>query len=82
MKTFMKKALLELLKKEGIPVVENMDYILEYVTSAQIGIISYWMVEKDMDLPISEIGAMIRGITNHGPVGYLKKQKAITTDNG
>jgi len=81
MKAFVKNTLLELLKKENIPVVENMDYILEYITSAQLGIISYWMVEKDMDIPVSEIGAMIKEITNHGPVGYLKEQKAITTDN-
>ncbi len=78
MKAYIKKTLLELFKKENIPVVENMDYIMEYVTSAQFGMISYWLVEKDMDLPVSEIGAMTKEFTLHGPVGYLKKLKAVT----
>jgi len=73
-KTIIKKTLKEIFEKENIPKVENMEYVMEYISSAQIGIISYWLVENNMDLPISELGNMIKQITLHGPVGYLKLQ--------
>jgi len=73
-KTLIKKTLRELFQKEKIPNVENMEYVIEYISSAQIGIISYWMVVNNMELPVSELGYMIKTITLHGPVGYLKLQ--------
>ena len=75
LKKLIKKTLSELFQKENITDIANADYIMEYISSAQIGIISYWMVEKNMDLPISELGAMIKEITLHGPVGYLKRSE-------
>jgi AcrR family transcriptional regulator len=71
MKTILKRTLRDLLKKENIPNVKNMEYIMEYISSAQIGIISFWL-NNDMALPIKELGNMIKTITLHGPVGYLK----------
>lgn len=73
MKTIIKKTLRELIQKEDIPFVENMEYVMEYVSSAQIGIISFWL-QNDMDVPVKELGNMIKKITLHGPVGYLKMQ--------
>ncbi len=73
MKTIIKKTLGDLFQKEKIPNVENMEYVMEYISSAQIGIISFWLM-NDMALPISELGNMIKTITLHGPVGYLKTQ--------
>lgn len=46
---------------------------MEYISSAQIGIISYWL-QNDMELPVKELGEMIRQITLHGPVGFLKSK--------
>ncbi len=71
MKAILKRTLRDLLKKENIPNVENMEYVMEYISSAQIGIISFWL-KNDMTLPINELGNMIKAITLHGPIGYLK----------
>jgi len=73
-KKIIKKTLREIFRKEQIPQVENLEYVMEYISSAQIGIISYWLVENNMELPIAELGYMIKQITLHGPVGYLKLQ--------
>lgn len=71
-KSIIKKTLRELFREEKVPEIENMEYLMEYIASAQIGIISYWMVENNMALPISQLGNMIKKITLYGPVGYLK----------
>lgn len=70
-KTILKKTLQEMLAKEQIPKVENMEYVMEFVASAQIGLISHWLA-KDMSLPINELGEMIKVLLLHGPVGYMK----------
>lgn len=75
-KTIMKKTLRELIQKENISQVENLEYVIEYISSAQIGILSFWL-QNDMELPVAELGNMIKQITLHGPVGYLKSQAAI-----
>lgn len=77
-KAIIKKTLRELFEKENIPKVENMEYVMEYISSAQIGIISYWLIENNMELPVAELGNMIKQITLHGPVGYLKLKIAST----
>jgi AcrR family transcriptional regulator len=74
LKKMIKKTLRELFRKENIPEVPNIDYIMEYISSAQIGIVSYWLVEKNMEMSISELGAIIQEVTRHGPVGYLKNK--------
>ena len=74
-KGILKKTLREMLKNEHIPEVENMEYIMEFISSAQIGIISHWLA-NDMVLPINDLGEMIKKILLHGPVGYLKMQIA------
>ncbi|HVI41246.1 MAG TPA: TetR/AcrR family transcriptional regulator [Anaerovoracaceae bacterium] len=73
-KKIIKKTLREIFRKEQLPQVENLEYVMEYISSAQIGIISYWLVENNMELPVPELGNMIKQITLHGPVGYLKYQ--------
>jgi AcrR family transcriptional regulator len=75
-KTIMKKTLREMLNNEQIPEIPNMEYIMEFVASAQIGIISHWLA-NNMALPVSDLGEMIKGIILHGPVGYLKMQVDI-----
>ena len=72
-KAIIKKTLGELFRKENIPQLDNMEYVMEYISSAQIGIISFWL-QNDMSLPVTELGNMIKQITLHGPVGYLKSQ--------
>jgi AcrR family transcriptional regulator len=74
-KTILKKTLREMLKNEQFPEVENMEYIIEFISSGQIGIISHWLA-NDMALPINELGEMIKKILLHGPVGYLKMEMA------
>lgn len=75
-KTILKKTLKELLKKEQIPEVENMEYIMEFVCSGQIGIISHWLA-NDMAISVNELGELIKKILLHGPVGYMKMQMQI-----
>lgn len=72
-KAIIKKVLKEVLQKEKIPQFEHLEYVMEYISSAQIGIISYWL-HNDMEVPISEMGEMIKQITLHGPVGFLKSE--------
>lgn len=72
-KTIIKKTLRELLEKENIPHIENMEYVIEYISSAQIGIISFWL-QNNMVLPVKDLGELIKMITLHGPVGFLKMQ--------
>ncbi len=71
LKKVIKKTLRELLQKEKVPHIDNMEYVMEYISSAQIGIISFWL-QKEMALPVNELGNMIKQITLHGPVGFLK----------
>ncbi len=72
-KKIIKKTMKEIFLKEQIPHVENFEYVMEYISSAQIGIITYWL-ENDMVLPVPELGNMIKQITLHGPVGYLRSE--------
>ncbi|MEL7656090.1 MAG: TetR-like C-terminal domain-containing protein [Bacillota bacterium] len=74
LKKIIKSLLGEIFRKEQLPQVKNLEYVMEYISSAQIGIISFWLVDNNMELPITEIGDMIKQITLHGPVGYVKKQ--------
>jgi AcrR family transcriptional regulator len=72
-KTILKKTLRELLQKEQIPEIENLEYVMEFISSGMIGIISFWMM-NDMALSIEKLGEMIKKILLHGPVGHLKMQ--------
>ena len=81
-KTIIKKTLKELIQQENVPTVPHMDYVMEYMASAQIGLISYWM-QNDMDLSIEEIGGMSKQFILHGPIGFLKRQPAgLDTQSG
>lgn len=71
MKKVVKSCLEEQLLKEQIPVHPRIDYVMEYIASAQIGLMSYWM-QKEMEIPIEELGEMIKKISLHGPLGYLR----------
>lgn len=74
-KAIIKKTLKELFRQEHIPMVPHMDYVMEYMASAQIGLISYWM-QNDMELPIEELGSLIKELLLHGPIGFLKAHQA------
>lgn len=76
MKKIIKKTLKDLLQKENTPPIENFEYVMEYISSAQIGIISFWL-SNDMALPVAELGDLIRRITLNGPIGFLKMQAAV-----
>lgn len=71
-KGIVKNTVYEIFKREQIAPAKNMEYVIEYIASAQIGIISYWMVEEDMALPVEELGEMVKEIILHGPIEYLK----------
>lgn len=72
-KAILKKTLREMLKNEHIPEIENMEYVMEFISSGMIGIISHWLA-NDMAIPVEEMGEMIKKVMNHGPLGYLKMQ--------
>lgn len=75
MKSIIKKTLRELIQAEKILPFKNMEYVIEYISSAQLGIISFWL-QNDMELPVTELGDMIKKITLNGPVGFLKMEQS------
>lgn len=52
---------------------KNLDYIMEYVSSAQLGLLSYWL-RKDMELDIDEFEVIMKRINLNGPLSYLRSE--------
>lgn len=75
LKDIVKKTITRLLLDENIPVVPRAEYIMEYMASAQIGLISYW-IQSDLEMPVEEMGELIKEVSLHGPVGYIKGEYA------
>lgn len=75
-KKIIKKTMKELFRQEHLPMIPNLDYIMEYIASAQIGLISYW-IQNDMEMSIEEMGNLMKQVLLHGPIGYLKMQQII-----
>lgn len=75
-KSILKRTLKELLLQEHVPIISNIDYVMEYMASAQIGLISYWL-QNDMELSIAEIGELTKQFAMHGPIGFLKLQQVV-----
>ncbi|QOX64763.1 TetR/AcrR family transcriptional regulator [Anoxybacterium hadale] len=69
-KNFVKQTLRMLMLQENLPVVPRTEYVMEYMASAQIGLITLW-IQRDMEVPLEEMGDLIREISLHGPVGYI-----------
>jgi len=74
LKAIIKKNLLELLKGVELQKVSYLDYIVEYVASAQIGVLTYWL-QNEMELPMEVIGDILKKMSLFGPIGYMKLQK-------
>jgi len=74
LKAIIKKNLLELLKGVELQKVSYLDYIVEYVASAQIGVLTYWL-QNEMELPMEVIGDLLKKMSLLGPIGYMKLQK-------
>lgn len=74
LKSIIKKNLLELLKGVELQKVSYLDYIVEYVASAQIGVLTYWL-QNEMELPMEVIGDLLKKMSLFGPIGYMKLQK-------
>ena len=74
-KTIMKRTIVELFLQEHIPMIPNQEYVMEFLASAQIGLVSYW-IQKDMEMTIEEIGNLMKQMLLHGPIGYLKSLQA------
>ncbi len=70
-KSIVKETILGIFQQERIPALPRMDYVLEYMASAQVGLISYW-IQNDMKIPIHEMGDLIKALMLNGPVGYVK----------
>jgi AcrR family transcriptional regulator len=70
-KNIVKKTLHHLMQQENLPIVPRTEYVMEYMASAQIGLITFW-IQRDLEVPIEEMGELIREISLHGPVGYIK----------
>ena len=74
-KTIMKKTIVELFHQEQIPLIPSQEYVMEFMASAQIGLISYWL-QKDMELSVEELGNLVKQLLLHGPIGYMKMLQA------
>jgi len=51
----------------------KLKYALEYVSSAQLGMIGYWF-KNNMELPIEELGKIIEKINQNGVITYISKE--------
>lgn len=83
-KTIIKKTMGDLIQKEKIPPVENIEYVMEYLASAHLGVISFWL-QNEMSLPVNELGRLVQQAALHGPMRLLLGQEedhAETTPNG
>lgn len=69
-KSLLKKKLFDLGQGES----EQVEYIIEYITSAQIGMITHW-VQQDFKAPVDELGRIIRAVNLKGPITYLIQLK-------
>lgn len=72
MKSIAKKTLTQLMEDQNIPKPPRAEYVMEYMTSAQVGLITFWL-QNDMEMPVEELGELIKEISLHGPVGYVKE---------
>lgn len=79
MKKVIKETIAEVLQVEEISHIKNIEYIIEYISSAQIGLISFWL-SNNMAISIIELSKLIRQITLLGPIEFLKIQ-AEANDN-
>lgn len=50
--------------------MEIQEYVLEYLASAQLGLITYWY-QNNMELPIAELVALIKQVNYNGPFSLL-----------
>lgn len=57
----------------------EFDYILEYVLSAMIGIMSYW-VRQEQPLPPEELIKLIQDLMEHGVMKRISNQEKQTAD--
>lgn len=71
-KDMAKKNLREVFVNENIAPHQNLDYVLEYITSAQLGLISYWL-RNGMALDPAEMEQMVKELNLHGPFTYLRR---------
>ncbi|HML36176.1 MAG TPA: TetR-like C-terminal domain-containing protein [Bacillota bacterium] len=74
LKAIIKNNLSELLKSEELQTVPYLDYIIEYLASAQIGVLTYWL-QSEMMLPMEVIGDLLKKMSLYGPIGYMKLLK-------
>lgn len=73
LKKLMRENIIETLElKNDKDTIERvkLKYALEYITSAQLGIIGYWFRDK-MGLPMEELGEIIEKINLNGAITYL-----------
>ncbi|MFV0515894.1 MAG: TetR/AcrR family transcriptional regulator [Aminipila sp.] len=49
----------------------NLDYVLEYVSSAQMAIVGMWF-RNNMEIPMDELATVVQKISMEGPITYLK----------
>lgn len=51
----------------------KLKYALEYVSSAQLGMMGYWF-KNNMELPMEELGKIIEKINQNGVIPYISKE--------
>lgn len=49
---------------------EKAEYVFEYVSSAQIGILTHWF-QNDMKMPVTKLADIIQTLTREGPIKLL-----------
>lgn len=69
-KSILKRKLSSVESEKGMA----LEYVLEYITSAQLGIMNYW-IQRDLEMPVETLAEMIRDVNLNGPISYLLELK-------
>ena len=56
--------------KDQITDLNKAEYVFEYVSSAQLGLLTYWF-QRDMEMPAEELAKMIQTLMTSGPMKLL-----------
>ncbi len=56
--------------KDQITDMKQAEYVFEYISSAQLGLLTYWF-QKDMEMPAPQLAKMIQTLMTYGPMKLL-----------
>ena len=72
LRNFIKELFMKEINRLGLKNIdtEKAEYVFEYVSSAQIGILTHWF-QNDMKMPVTKLADIIQTLTREGPIKIL-----------